>query len=132
MPLASAMFRLAGDEVELEEFELQPAPQAQGVVHAWVAQKLLECNEIKSFVVNRGAMAARDRFAAAVRAAVQIRRCQSTASRPVRALTASFFRDRRALKQKTFPRINRLCAKRTWWPVVEQWSSNIWEKQKQR
>ena len=48
-----------------------------GVVHAWVAQKLLECNEIKSFVVNRGAMAARDRFAAAVRAAVQIRRCQS-------------------------------------------------------
>ena len=108
---------------------------AIGVVHAhaWaVAQKLLECNEIKSFVVNRGAMAARDRFAAAVRAAVQIRRCQSTASRPVRALTASFFRYRRALKQKTFPRINRLCAKRTWWPVVEQWSSDIWEKQKQR
>ena len=56
-----------------------------GVVHAWVAQKLLECNEIKSFVVNRGAMAARDRFAAAVRAAVQIRRCQSTATRPGRA-----------------------------------------------
>ena len=27
------------------------------MVHAWVAQKLLECNEIKSFVVNRGAMA---------------------------------------------------------------------------
>jgi hypothetical protein len=102
------------------------------VVHAWVAQKLLECNEIKSFLVNRGAMAAGDRFAAAVCAAVQIRRCQSTASRPVRALTASFFRVRRALKQKTFPCINRLCAKRTWWPVVEQWSSDIWEKQKQR
>ena len=48
-------------------------------------------------------MSARDRFAAAVCAAVQIRRCQSTASRPVRALTASFFRVRRALKQKTFP-----------------------------
>ena len=61
-------------------------------------------NEIKSFLVNRGAMLARDRFAAAVCAAVQIRRCQSTASRPVRALTASFFRVRRALsKQKTFP-----------------------------
>ena len=48
-------------------------------------------------------MSARDRFAAAVCAAVQIRRCQSTASRPVRALTASFFSSSSRAEAENFP-----------------------------
>ena len=67
-----------------------PAVHVAGVVHAWVGQILLKCNEIKRFLYKKRRERAGSPPAAAPDAAATNRRCHGTAKGSVRAITSSF------------------------------------------